>query len=311
MSRFTGRNLSAFITHNLYLPHLVSCFTAPNDLWPLQGPPEQLRSAQTFQHILWAAEIDIYLTLSKKMQGCFNPTVWFWVNSWVCPYLTQIWVKTTLHIWVGCLKPGGLKYMGLFLRCLDWIQRRLLDLIEVHWSVRHLWSHIKQKLDRWRFFPQIRLFINAQRHTWARISSLCSCKNTNAEHSRCSRFMMSSQRHHVDHLSDGNDRELRAWGMTGLFWRTLALTADGMLGFFLLWFGSVLCVSGFDVLSCRNSSVTLNVVLLEDEDSPWSLKFVKDMVEMAVEAENKQNQDAGEEAVYSKNVLKTTHELQD
>jgi len=52
MSRFTGRNLSAFITHNLYLPHLVSCFTAPNDLWPLQGPPEQLRSAQTFQHIL-------------------------------------------------------------------------------------------------------------------------------------------------------------------------------------------------------------------------------------------------------------------
>jgi len=53
------------------------------------------------------------------------------------------------------------------------------------------------------------------------------------------------------------------------------------------------------------------VVLLEDEDSPWSLKFVKDMVEMAVEAENKQNQDAGEEAVYSKNVLKTTHELQD
>lgn len=72
-----------------------------------------------------------------------------------------------------------------------------------------------------------------------------------------------------------------------------------MLGLFWFWFGSVLCVSGFDVLSCRNSSVTLNVVLLEDEDSPWSLKFVKDVVEMAVEEENKKNQDVGEAAAYS------------
>ncbi|KAI2666910.1 Heat-stable enterotoxin receptor [Labeo rohita] len=63
-----------------------------------------------------------------------------------------------------------------------------------------------------------------------------------------------------------------------------------MLGLFSFLFGSVLCVSGFDVLNCRNSSVTLNVVLLEDENSPWSLKFVKDMVEMAVEQENEKNQ---------------------
>uniref|UniRef100_A0A8C1NF80 Guanylate cyclase n=1 Tax=Cyprinus carpio TaxID=7962 RepID=A0A8C1NF80_CYPCA len=63
-----------------------------------------------------------------------------------------------------------------------------------------------------------------------------------------------------------------------------------MLGLFWFWFGSVLSVSGFDVLSCRNSSVTLNVVLLEDENSPWSLKFVKDAVEMAVEEENEKNQ---------------------
>lgn len=73
------------------------------------------------------------------------------------------------------------------------------------------------------------------------------------------------------------------------------------MGLFWFWLGSVLCVSGFDVLSCRNSSVTLNVVLLEDEESPWSLKFVKDVVEMAVEVENKQNQDAGDADVYSKN----------
>uniref|UniRef100_A0A673JE74 Guanylate cyclase n=1 Tax=Sinocyclocheilus rhinocerous TaxID=307959 RepID=A0A673JE74_9TELE len=44
------------------------------------------------------------------------------------------------------------------------------------------------------------------------------------------------------------------------------------------------------VRGCRNSSVTLNVVLLEDENSPWSLKFVKDAVEMAVEEENEKNQ---------------------
>ncbi len=65
---------------------------------------------------------------------------------------------------------------------------------------------------------------------------------------------------------------------------------DGMLGLIWFWFGSVLCVSGLDVSRCRNSSVTLNVVLLEDENSPWSLKFVKDKVEMAVEGENERNQ---------------------
>lgn len=70
---------------------------------------------------------------------------------------------------------------------------------------------------------------------------------------------------------------------------------DGMLGLFSFLFGSVLCVSGFDVLNCRNSSVTLNVVLLEDENSPWSLKFVKDMVEMAVEQENEKNQAESEQ----------------
>ncbi|TRY88394.1 hypothetical protein DNTS_018304 [Danionella cerebrum] len=47
--------------------------------------------------------------------------------------------------------------------------------------------------------------------------------------------------------------------------------------------------SSLDVLSCRNSSVTLNVVLLEDENSPWSLRFVKDVVETAVEKENGKN----------------------
>lgn len=65
-----------------------------------------------------------------------------------------------------------------------------------------------------------------------------------------------------------------------------------MLGFFIC-FSSLLGVSGFDVLACRNSSVTLNVVLLEDEGSPWSLKFVQDVVDKAVRVENEKNTAAG------------------
>lgn len=66
------------------------------------------------------------------------------------------------------------------------------------------------------------------------------------------------------------------------------------LFFFFFFFTSVFGVSSFDVLACRNSSVTLNVVLLEDEGSPWSLKFVQDVVDKAVRVENQKNQDAGE-----------------
>ncbi|XP_056308972.1 guanylyl cyclase C [Danio aesculapii] len=66
-----------------------------------------------------------------------------------------------------------------------------------------------------------------------------------------------------------------------------------MLALLCLCWVSLLGVSGFDVLSCKNSSVTLNVVLLEDENSPWSLKFVKDVVETAVEDQNKQNHAEG------------------
>ncbi|XP_073713944.1 guanylyl cyclase C isoform X1 [Misgurnus anguillicaudatus] len=65
-----------------------------------------------------------------------------------------------------------------------------------------------------------------------------------------------------------------------------------MLCFFFC-FSSLLGVSGFDVLACRNSSVTLNVVLLEDEGSPWSLKFVQDVVDKALRVENEKNVAAG------------------
>lgn len=72
------------------------------------------------------------------------------------------------------------------------------------------------------------------------------------------------------------------------------MTVDVMLSLFFFFFTSVIGVSSFDVLACRNSSVTLNVVLLEDEGSPWSLKFVQDVVDKAVRVENQKNQDAGE-----------------
>ncbi|KAA0706334.1 Heat-stable enterotoxin receptor [Triplophysa tibetana] len=65
-----------------------------------------------------------------------------------------------------------------------------------------------------------------------------------------------------------------------------------MLTFFF-FFSSALGVYGFDVSACRNSSITLNVVLLEDEGSPWSLKFVQDVVDQAVQVENQKNHDAG------------------
>ncbi|XP_051988836.1 guanylyl cyclase C [Xyrauchen texanus] len=66
-----------------------------------------------------------------------------------------------------------------------------------------------------------------------------------------------------------------------------------MLGLLWLCFASVFWVSGFDILSCRNSSVTMNVVLLEDEGSPWSLKFVQNVVDKAVDEENHKNKVAG------------------
>ncbi|MCI4395305.1 hypothetical protein PGIGA_G00178820 [Pangasianodon gigas] len=51
--------------------------------------------------------------------------------------------------------------------------------------------------------------------------------------------------------------------------------------------------AGFDAERCRNLSVSLNVVLLEDEDSLWSLKYVRFAVEKAIEEENQINNQTG------------------
>ncbi|XP_036420024.1 heat-stable enterotoxin receptor-like [Colossoma macropomum] len=61
----------------------------------------------------------------------------------------------------------------------------------------------------------------------------------------------------------------------------------------LLWLGCyfalVALAAGFDAEKCRNLPVTLNIVLLEDQDSLWSLKYVEVAVEKAIAMENKKN----------------------
>ncbi|XP_060759987.1 guanylyl cyclase C [Neoarius graeffei] len=68
-----------------------------------------------------------------------------------------------------------------------------------------------------------------------------------------------------------------------------------MLG--VLWLAgcsALLAVTaGFDAERCRNLSVTLNVVLLEDEESMWSLKYVRFAVKKAVEEQNIINNQTG------------------
>ncbi|KAM9434796.1 guanylyl cyclase C [Clarias gariepinus] len=65
----------------------------------------------------------------------------------------------------------------------------------------------------------------------------------------------------------------------------------------VLWLAgcSVLLVltAGFDPERCRNLPVSLNVVLLEDEDSLWSLKYVRIAVLKAIEEENLINNQTG------------------
>ncbi|XP_076863972.1 guanylyl cyclase C [Brachyhypopomus gauderio] len=55
----------------------------------------------------------------------------------------------------------------------------------------------------------------------------------------------------------------------------------------------VAVAGGFDAEKCKNSSMTLNIVLLEDEDALWSLRFVRAAVEEAIEDENRINQKEG------------------
>uniref|UniRef100_A0AAR2JUK4 Guanylate cyclase n=1 Tax=Pygocentrus nattereri TaxID=42514 RepID=A0AAR2JUK4_PYGNA len=62
---------------------------------------------------------------------------------------------------------------------------------------------------------------------------------------------------------------------------------------YLLWLGCcsalVALAAGFNAEKCRNLPVTLNIVLLEDQDSLWSLKYVEVAVERAIAMENEKN----------------------
>lgn len=68
-----------------------------------------------------------------------------------------------------------------------------------------------------------------------------------------------------------------------------------MFGVLWLAFCSVLVALtlAFDPETCRNLKFSLNVVLLQDEDSLWSLKYVQYAVEKAIEDENLINNQTG------------------
>lgn len=73
-----------------------------------------------------------------------------------------------------------------------------------------------------------------------------------------------------------------------------------MLG--VLWLAGcsvlVAVTAGFDAEKCRSLPVSLNVVLLEDENSLWSLKYVRFAVEEAIKEQNIINNRTGAYTIY-------------
>lgn len=66
-----------------------------------------------------------------------------------------------------------------------------------------------------------------------------------------------------------------------------------------------LCILGILAASCRGirqclNGTTINVILLDDERSPWSLKFVKEEVLKAIETDS----------IINGNGIKTHQEIQ-
>ncbi|KAJ4941015.1 hypothetical protein JOQ06_027302 [Pogonophryne albipinna] len=58
------------------------------------------------------------------------------------------------------------------------------------------------------------------------------------------------------------------------------------------WFWLCLCVLGFVAAPCRGqclNGIKINVILLEDEESPWSLRFVRGQIEKAIETDSSIN----------------------
>ncbi|XP_034000867.1 heat-stable enterotoxin receptor-like, partial [Trematomus bernacchii] len=66
------------------------------------------------------------------------------------------------------------------------------------------------------------------------------------------------------------------------------------------WFWLCLCVLGFVAAQCRGrclNGIAINVILLEDEESPWSLRFVRGQIEKAIETDSSIN--AAEDATFN------------
>lgn len=68
------------------------------------------------------------------------------------------------------------------------------------------------------------------------------------------------------------------------------------------WFG--LCVLGIFAASCQcikpcPNGITINVILLQDEESPWSLNFVQGEILRAIETDTTINAAQGREDLKS------------
>lgn len=72
-----------------------------------------------------------------------------------------------------------------------------------------------------------------------------------------------------------------------------------------------LCVLGIVAAPCRGidqclDGITFNVILLDDEESPWSLKFVKEEILKAVETDKSIHATEGNKIYITKELLYIT-----
>lgn len=72
-----------------------------------------------------------------------------------------------------------------------------------------------------------------------------------------------------------------------------------------LWFLNVVVVEGGFLESCRGRLFNLNVVLLEDDVSMWSLKYVREAVYSAINKDKLRNEAAGRLSLSLSVLIKT------
>ncbi len=167
------RPQSVSVYSTLYICHTV-CFTAQKDLWPLQGPPEHVRTARAHSERF----IDKQRFIGQKLNR------WFDVN-------------------------GTFSEMFGFY----WLLFQLMDLRKAHWRHLRSNGKLKLERLSFFLSDQVqcRLFINTQRHTWHAFPLQVPVTHTHAESSRCSQCIRSFQRRHDQDWSDGSTSAMTNW----------------------------------------------------------------------------------------------------